>query len=603
MLMEKYLAAAELISKKAIVTGTEKPLVKPYKGKDLISQSKTAATPNEDGTMTYGTNGLAERMLDFPVTGEYILRIRAGGDQAGPDPVKMGILIDGKQIQLVEVKAQPKKPEVYELHGSFVRGQHRFGVAFLNDYYDQTNADPKLRGDRNLYVEAFELQCPPGTASLPVSHKRIITKMPEPGQEKAVARELIRPFLERAYRRPVTDAEVERIGSFVDLALKNKGSFLEGMQVAVQAVLCSPQFLFRWELDPGRAQPGEVRDLNDFEVASRLSYFLWSSMPDEPLFALAKKGELLKGDNLRQQVTRMLADWKARALVNGFGDQWLQIRNIFEIAPDPKLFPRWSDDLRGMMKEETERFVEAIIKEDHSVLDLIDANFTFLNEKLAGFYGIPGVKGAAFQRVELPANSPRGGVITQGAVLMATSTPTRTSPVIRGKWILEQILGSPPPAPPADVPPLNEQSTVNQSASLRERFTAHSKRPECATCHTRMDPLGFALENFDATGGWREKDGKFNIDARGTLPDGRDFDGAPGLKKILKSGDKFVATLSEKLLTYALGRGLDLNDKPAVKSVVEVTKKGDNKFSALVTAIVTSDPFLKRKVADALTAN
>jgi hypothetical protein len=427
--------------------------------------------------------------------------------------------------------------------------------------------------------------------------------MPAPGQEKAVARELIRPFLERAYRRPVTDTEVERIGAFVDLALKNKGSFLEGMQVAVQAVLCSPQFLFRWELDPGRAQPGEVRDLNDFEVASRLSYFLWSSLPDEQLFTLAKKGELLKGDNLKQQVTRMLADWKSRALVNGFGDQWLQIRNIFEIAPDPKLFPRWSDDLRGMMKEETERFVEAIIKEDHSVLDLIDGNFTFLNEKLAAFYGIPGVKGAVFQRVELPANSPRGGVITQGAVLMATSTPTRTSPVIRGKWILEQILGSPPPAPPPDVPPLNEQSSVNQSASLRERFTAHSKRPECAACHTRMDPLGYALENFDATGGWREKDGKFNIDARGTLPDGRDFDGAPGLKKILKSGDKFLATLTEKLMTYALGRGTDLNDKPALKAVVDVTKKGDDKFSALVTAIVTSDPFLKRKTADALTSN
>jgi hypothetical protein len=438
MLMEKYLAAAEEIAGKAIVAGPAKPVVRKYKGNQLQPGNKEVRA-DDDGSFIFASQGEGIRNLEFPVKGEYRLRVRAYGDQAGADPTRLGITIDGKEVQAIDVPASAGHAGTYETKFSVDRaGWRKLGFAFLNDYYDLKNPDPKLRGDRNLYVESFELELPPGDASLPVSHRGLITKMPEPGQEGAVARELLRPFLERAYRRPVQDAEVQRVAGFVDLAMKNKSDFLEGMQVAVQAVLCSPQFLFRWELDPGAALPGQVRELNDFEVASRLSYFLWSSMPDEQLFILARKGELLKNGNLQKEIRRMLGDWHARALVNNFGGQWLQIRGIYEIAPEPKVFPRWTDDLRGMMKEETERFFEAIIKEDRNILDLLDSDFTFLNEKLAAYYGIPGVKGSEFRRVTLPAGSPRGGVITQGAVLLATSTPTRTAPVIRGKWILER---------------------------------------------------------------------------------------------------------------------------------------------------------------------
>jgi hypothetical protein len=293
----------------------------------------------------------------------------------------------------------------------------------------------------------------------------------------------------------------------------------------------------------------------------------------------------------------MLQDWKARAFVNNFAGQWLQIRNMFEVGIDPDLFPRWDDSLKGAMKEETERFFEAVMKENRPITELLDADFTFLNEKLARYYGIDGVKGDQFQRVMLPKDSPRGGVLTQGSVLISTSTPTRTSPVIRGKWILEQILGTPPPPPPPDVPPLTEQTKTNQSASLRQRLEQHRSKVECAGCHSLMDPLGFALENFDATGAWRDKDGNFPIDASGKLrgADGKSFNGPKELKLVLKDNKKFVRSLTEKMMIYALGRGLEYFDKCAVTAIATELPRDGNRFTALVTGIVTSDPFLKRK--------
>jgi hypothetical protein len=602
MLMEKYLAAAEEIAQKAIIAGPSQAQVHKYKGNQLQATSNDGR-PDDDGSFLFQSNSEGVRHLDFPATGEYILRVRAYGDQAGTEPCKLVVRLDGKDQAEIDVPAKRGAAKVYEVKLEVVKGGRKLGLAFVNDFYDDKNPKKELRGDRNLYVEAFELQLPNTAEALPASHRALITKMPAPGEERAAARELLRPFVEKAYRRPIKEGELERVAAFVDLALKNKSSFLEGMQVAVQAVLCSPQFLFRWELDPGKALPGQVRELNDFEVASRLAYFLWSSMPDEQLFILSRKGELLKNGNLQKQVTRMLADWKARNFVNNFAGQWLQIRNIWEIVPDPKTFPKWTDDLRGLMKEETERYFEAVMKEDRNVLDLLDSDFTFVNERLAKYYGIPGVSGSEFKRVSLPAGSPRGGVLTQGAVLLTTSTPTRTSPVIRGKWILEQILGTPPPPPPANVPPLNEQSQVSQSAPLRVRLSQHSEKVECAGCHKRMDPLGFALENFDATGAWRDLDGKFPIDASGKLPDGKSFRDIRDLKRILKSSPQFVTSLSEKLLTYALGRGLDYSDQCSIRAVVEKTKASELKFSGLINAIVTSDPFLKRKTAEGLTKN
>jgi hypothetical protein len=298
---------------------------------------------------------------------------------------------------------------------------------------------------------------------------------------------------------------------------------------------------------------------------------------------------------LEKQIARMVKDWRIRAFVNNFGGQWLQIRNIWEADVDGGSFPKWKDNLKGMMKEETERFLEAMIKEDRPLTELLDAHYTYLNEDLARYYGIEGVSGKDFRRVELPKDSPRGGVLTMGSVLLSTSTPTRTSPVIRGKWILEQILGTPPPPPPPDVPPLGEQKQINQTASLRERFEQHRAKTECAGCHNRMDPLGFALENFDATGAWRDMDGKFPIDSSGKLSNGTTFAGARDLKQVLRNHKNFTRSLTEKMLTYALGRGLERYDKCHVDDIVANLPKRENRFSALIMGIATSEPFLKRR--------
>jgi hypothetical protein len=397
----------------------------------------------------------------------------------------------------------------------------------------------------------------------------------------------------------VAEAELERLARLVDLAVENGGAFLEGMQVAVQAALCSPHFLYRWELDPAQMKPGSVRELNDHEVAARLSYFLWNSMPDAELFAAAEHGTLLQDGHLEKHAVRMLKDWRARAFFGNFAGQWLQIRNIWAVGLDPERFKKWDDSLKGAMKEEAELFFQAIATEDHPVSALLDARFTFVNEKLARHYGLPGVQGDQFQRLELPPESPRGGVLTMGAVLVSTSAPTRTSPVIRGKWILEQILGTPPPPPPPNVPPLGDQSPVDQTASLRRRLEEHATRAECAGCHRRMDPLGFALENFDATGAWRDADGRFPIDASGQLPSGASFTGPRDLKLALKTSPRFVRAFAEKLMTYALGRGLDYYDRCAIDALLARSGGNESRFSGLVAGIVTSEPFLKRKAAGA----
>ena len=593
MLMEKYLAAAEEIVGKAIVTDpSPKAQVTRIKGDKFRSPNDWIRTLE---TRVLGLYREGEATADYSATqsGEYVLRVRAYGEQAGLEPPKLAVRVGGRELKIFDVP--DSKGAFFEVKTRLEAGPQKIAVAYLNNYSDADNPDEKLRGDRNLFVDYVEVVGPPLSPAVPESHKRLITRLPQPGEEREVAKEILAKFARRAYRRPVSDAEVERLTRFVEEAMKEKGTFLEGIQLAMQAALCSPNFLYRWELDPEVTRPGAIRDLSDVELASRLSYFLWSSMPDEELFAVAERGALRTDGNLEKQIGRMLGDWKANALVSNFATQWLQIRGIYDASPDPDLFPKFDGALRNAMKRESELLFQAIVKEDRSVTDLIDANFTFLNERLAAHYGIPGVKGEEFQRVTLPDDSPRGGVLTLGSVLTVTSTPTRTAPVLRGKWILEQILGTPPPPPPPDVPPLPEQNHVNQSAALRVRLEQHRSRVECAGCHARMDPLGFALENFDAVGRWREQDGKFPIDASGELGSGKAFNGARELKALLKSDKRFVRCLAEKLMIYALGRGLDYNDRCAVDDLVAKMGTRNNKFSALVSGIVTSDPFLKRK--------
>jgi hypothetical protein len=425
------------------------------------------------------------------------------------------------------------------------------------------------------------------------TRKRIIICEPKDKKEQAdCARKILGKFASRAYRRPVTDKELERLARFVELAQKKGDDFEAGIQLAVRAILASPHFLFRIEIDKEPNNPKAIHPVSEFELATRLSYFLWSSMPDDELFEQAGKGTLRK--NLDTQVKRMLADAKSRALVDNFAGQWLQTRNLMSATPDPSIFPKFDGALRKAMVQETELFIEAIIKEDRSILDFLDGDFTFVNERLAKHYGIKDIKGKDFKKVTL--GDERGGILTHASILTVTSNPTRTSPVKRGKWILENILGTPPPPPPPDAGELSEEKEVVLSGTLRQRMEMHRAKPTCATCHQRMDPLGFGLENFDGIGAWRDKDGKFPIDSSGTLPGGKTFKGPKELRAILKAkAPDFRRCLSEKMLTYALGRGLETYDKCAVDDICSALVKHDDQFSSLVIAVVKSEPFQLRR--------
>ncbi len=592
LLLEKYLDAADKIVAKALANAEQGPPTKMVKGRQFVGHGDDVHAL-DDGTMGFYREGEAAVDVSFPADGDYTLRVRAFGEQAGPEPPRLAVSVDGQKVGEVAVKASDR-PAIYEVKTSVKGGEHKLALAYLNNYNDQNNPDPKMRGDRNAYVTAVDVVGPAHLRQkMPESFQRIFTKLPQPGEEAKVARELIADFAARAYRRPVTPEEVEKLGKLADAAMADKAPFTEAVGVAVQAVLCSPTFLFRWELDPAAMKPGEVRNLGDYEVAARLSYFLWSSMPDQELRDLAAKGELLKGDNVRLQAERMLKDWRAFAFVRNFSSQWLQIRAIDEVNIDEKRFPQYTWQLREAMKEESRLFFDAIVHENRSVFDLVEANFTFVNQRLADLYGIPDVKGDKFQRVTLPEGSPRGGVLGQAAVMVSTSMPTRTSPVIRGKWVLEQLLGTPPPPPPANVPPL-EATKVDKDAPLRVRLEQHRQNPDCAVCHAKIDPVGFALENFDAIGQWRTQDGNTPIDTSGVLPNGKKISGIADLKQYVK-GEKFAHNLAQKMMTYAIGRGLGRGDKPAVDAIMAKLKASDYKISALIEGIVTSDPFLKRQ--------
>ena len=592
VLLEKYLAAAEKIMETAIVP--EDPMQSRTQRYDAVKLDGSAPGEATDGgSRRLSREGDIFVRHPFAQAGEYALRARAYGEQAGGEVVKMKFRLGDQDLQTFEVPVETGAEKTYEVRLKIPAGTNRFSASYINNYVNNTSRDPKLRGDRNLVIEWLEIAGPLDVPlpPLPETHRRIFFRGATATNSPSYAREIIERFTTRAYRRPVSGAEVARLLRFTEGALKRGETFERGVQMALTAVLISPHFLFRGELQPEPDNPRSVHPVNEFALASRLSYFLWSSMPDEELFAQARAGTLRK--NTDRQVLRLLKDPKSRALVDNFAGQWLQLRNLRIATPDAKEFPAFDDELRADMEQETERFFENIIRADRSVLEVLNADYSFVNERLARHYGLSGVKGGTFQRVSLKGTG-RAGVLTHGSVLTLSSNPTRTSPVKRGKYVLENLLGTPPPPAPPDVPELPENKLTG---TLRQRMEAHRDNPACASCHARMDPIGFGLENFDGIGGWRAKDGEFPIDPSGQLVTGETFKGATDLAVILakKKREEFVRCLSDKLLTYALGRGTEFYDKCALDEITKGVSKRGYRFSAMVQEIVKSVPFQQRR--------
>jgi len=599
LLMEKYLDAAEKIASRALSSvDLTRPHVKRKEGKTL--KGTGSAKLNDKGFFDLSSRGTVFAEFDFPFDGEYTLRVRATADQAGPELAKMGLNFKGKQIEVFEL-TRHREAAFFETRLKVDKGRHHVAAEFLNDYYNPKAEDPEQR-DRNLAVHLIEVEGPYGVDPakarelLPETHRRIVFCAPD---EKHTAEEcagrILREFAGRAYRRPVTPAELDSLVRLAMLAMKQGETFDGAIQVAVQAVLVSPNFLFRIEQDPAPNDPRAVRELADYELATRLSYFLWSSMPDDELFALAAKGELGRRDTLEQQVRRMLQDPKSRALVDNFASQWLNLRSLDIATPNQKQFETFNDDLRADMRRETELLFETVMRDDLSILTFLNADFTFVNERLAAHYGIPNVSGKDFQRVSLEG-TPRAGVISHASILTLTSDPTKTSPVKRGKWILENVFGAPPPPPPANVPDLSEAQKAKPDAPLREQLELHRQNAMCASCHKAMDPLGLALENFDAIGRWRDSIGDKPIDASGVLPSGETFGGPQELFAVLEQREEdFTRHFVRSLLTYAIGRGLEYYDKCAVDGITGAVRARGSRFSTVVLEIVFSEPFRKRR--------
>jgi hypothetical protein len=505
--------------------------------------------------------------------------------------------LDGKPLRKELVRNDRNRPTDFEVTLDLKQGKHQLGVAFLNDFYLKSGPQGK-KLDRNLNVDSIELIGPLGILpdSLPEFHTRFFQPPIDPRatvthQTEAI-KKLLNPLASRAFRRRASITEVESLGRIFSLARRNGETVERSTQLAVAAILVSPSFLFRMEVDP---EPGEVRDLNDFELATRLSYFLWSSMPDDELFGAAARGELHTEEQLVQQARRMLKDDRVEALVENFAGQWLQLRGLEEVSPSQKQFPTFDNQLREAMLRETELFFRTIVSDNRSILDFLDADYTYVNDRLAKHYGISGVSGPDFKRVSLEGGR-RGGLLGQASILTVTSDPTRTSPVKRGKWILENLFDAPPPEPPPNVPQLAEGDSSQLTGSLREQMERHRADPACASCHKMMDPLGFGLENYNAIGAWRDRDGTIEIDATGELPSGQTFDGPQELRHLLlQRQDDFRRCLSEKMLTFALGRGLEYYDACAVERIVNRLQTDDDRFAIVVEEIVKSPAFRQRE--------
>lgn len=597
LLLEKYLSTARRVARLSVGTVKAAPALERY-----TPRSREALTTDEMPLSM--RSGLAIKRY-FPLDGEYSLLIRMRG---APDPVlpvnQLEIRVDGARAKLMPANVDPAEENQvtrnFEIRVPLTAGMHTIAAGILVES-PRTEAGVQRRAAFGP-APAFGLAVDYITVGGPfdskgagetASRKRIFSCRPAAGQpEEPCARQILLPIARRAYRRPVAPAEITPLMKIFAEGRKDGKSFDSGIETALRAILVSPSFLFRVEKAPAGTLPGAAHKVSDLELASRLSFFIWSSIPDDELLRLASRNQLRPV--LGQQVKRMLADTRAKALVDNFAGQWLQLRNIASWKPDPDKYPAFDEPLRAAFQKESEMFFQHIIEQDRSVLDLVSADYTFLNERLARHYGIKGVKGTYFRKVAVDANE-RGGILSQGGILTVTSYPTRTSPVLRGKWVLENILGSPPPPPPADVPDL-EDHAANSPKDLRAALEKHRANAACASCHSRLDPLGFSLENYDAVGKFRKTEGGAPIDSTGALPNGRVLDGPSGLKQVLMSRqDEFVDCLTEKLLIFALGRGLEATDQPVVRQVRRQAARDSYKFSTLVQSVVESVPFQMRR--------
>ncbi len=590
--LEKYAAAAGRIAELAIITeDLDNPPVKTFELEDYITSSRAVRQSGDYAAFT--SRGLVE----FPFTarrdGLYRVRVTAYGQQAGDEPARLGLTVAGSVATRIDVPNERSKPGVFQRELRLKAGARRLGVTFVNDYYNPKHKDKRKR-DRNLFVDYIEVIGPVDDPVLPPSHVWIFERDKGRGRVVTRARPILTEVMRYAWRRPVTRAEVTRMCRVVKAAVDDGDRFEQGIQVAVQAVLVSPHFLFRIEPGGKGESKSDSQLLGGYELASRLSYFLWSSMPDERLMDLAKAGRLTEPRILHNEVQRMLLDERADALAENFAAQWLELRALDEVAPDPDRFPAYSSGLRRAMRRETELFFRAVLREKRPIRELVTADFTFLNEVLATHYGIDGVQGTSMRRVTVsPAK--RGGLATHASILTVTSNPTRTSPVKRGKWLLENLLDDPPPAPPPGFDSFEEGADVDAAATLREQMAMHREDPACIICHQRMDMLGLALENYDAIGAWRDEDGGTPIDASGKLPNGKLLNGPGSLKEVLVEGDAFLRCLAKKLFLYAIGREVRGADEVVLDSMVRSLPKNPS-LADLIGGIVSLDAFRMRRV-------
>lgn len=605
-LLERYLSVARQVSRLAVGDLQTAP------GEVIHTVQRRAARPDPESLPLGATSGIVLEHY-FPLDAEYDLKIlmRGNGEEdalAKPTPYSFRV---------------PVKAGLHRVVATFLQESTRNETAlrsFGRVFGPPAGGAPEKPAEMDLRLDGVSLkrsQVPqrggaaPDIASLIIggphnvtgrgatpSRERIFVCRPvAPAEEAACAGKVLTALARRAFRRPVTDADIRPLTRFYEQERTRGGDFDDGIANALQAILVSPDFLFRVERDPKGVAPGAAYRLGDHALAARLSFFLWSSIPDNKLLALAEEGRLHQPAVLRAQVERMLADPKSDALISNFGGQWLYLRTLAGAKPDPDIFGGFDENLRHAFQRETELYLDHVFRGGRSLLELLDSNYTFLNQRLAEHYKIPNVYGAHFRKVEL-TDTRRGGLLGQGSILTVTSYPNRTSVVQRGKWILENMLGTPPPPPPADVPAL-EAVKDGKKRSLREALEVHRANAICAGCHARMDPIGFALENFDGVGGWRLEDGGHPVDAKGKLPGGRPFEGPGGLKKLLldEHKDEFVHTVAEKLLMYALGRGLSPADQPAVRAIARRAATENYRLPALVAAVVDSVPFQMRRAA------
>ena len=616
-LLERYLSAAGKVSRLAVGSAVPAP------GSRVVVLPADLTQEDHFDGLPFGTRGGTAVSHNFPADGEYEIQVRLSRNRNENveglyDPHDLEITLDGERLQLFEIRPNRMVVAGYyadadidkhlQVRVTVGAGPHEVGAAFLK------KSSALIETERQPYDAHFNMdrhpRTQPGVRSVAIagpfasagvgetpSRRRIFVCRPaSAADEPACARTIIGALARRAYRRPVSDEDLAGPLAFYARG-RARGGFEDGIELALRALLTSTEFLFRIEEDPAGLPPGTPYRLSDVELASRLSFFLWSSLPDDELLDLAERGALGDPAVLDAQVARMLADPRARSLATNFAGQWLYLRNLDAARPNLRRYPDFDDNLRRAMRRETELLFASIVEEDRDVLDLLRADYTFLNQRLARHYDVPNVYGDHFRRVALGGDGRRAGLLGHGSILTVTSYATRTSPVLRGKWVLDNLLGMPPPPPPRDVPPLDEGAVGGEAPSMRERMAQHRRNPACAACHQLMDPAGLAMENFDAVGRWRQRDeGWRAIDASGSLPGSAAFKGVAGLRQaLLARPDLFVRTLAEKLLTFALGRGVDHADAPAVRQVLREAAGEENRFSSLVLAIVKSTPFQMRR--------